>query len=378
MRLSQWFARDPRSRELLGALLIAITLFGANAAAAATYTVVDLATLSQGSASVVRGPNSAGVAVGGGTLVGASTSGPRRGLLFQNGTPARQLTGLAGSDDTTVFSLNDAGGFVGSSNTQTGVRAFAGTQAGGTRELPPLPGDTASIAYAVNNLGKAVGLSSGAAGERAVTWDANGAPTALPVFPGMVGSRASAINLRGDVVGVMRTAAARRPVAWPIGLAARELMLLAGHVTGEAFWVNTRGDAVGYSANASGARRATSWPFAGGVNDLGTLPGGSFSQAFHSNDAGEIVGASNSSAGDRAFLWTLSGGMQDLNSLIPPSPFVLTKAVGINNVGMIIATGHDATAGYHTTGGTGTPAHADAHERPIRVFLLIRSTGGAQ
>jgi probable HAF family extracellular repeat protein len=375
MRTYRWSVGARIFPPLLGALLLVAIFLSPAYSAAPTYTVIDLATLSQGTPSVVRGPNGAGVAVGGGTVVG-SASGPRRGLLFQSGTSARQIAGLPGSDDTTVYGLNDAGAVVGSSNTTTGVRAFAGTSAGTTRELPPLPGDTASIAYAVNNLGQAVGLSSGPSGERAVRWDANGSPAALPVFPAMIGSRASAINVRGDVVGVMRTTAARRPVAWPIGLQPRELMLLAGHVSGETFAVNTRGDAVGYSANVLGARRATSWPFAGGVVDLGTLPGGSFSQAFQGNDAGEIVGASNSSAGDRAFLWTLTGGMQDLNTLIPPSPFVLTKAVGINNVGMIIATGHDVTAGQ-TTRVTAEHAHDEAHELPIRVFLLIRA-GGVQ
>jgi probable HAF family extracellular repeat protein len=108
------------------------------------------------------------------------------------------------------------------------------------------------------------------------------------------------------------------------------------------------------------------------VVDIGTLPGGDFSQAFGINDAGDVVGASGSSAGDRAFLWTRASGIRDLNSLIPPSPFVLTKAAGINNLGMIVATGYDDPAG-HTSDGH---IH-ETHELPIRVFLLIRS-GGSQ
>lgn len=91
MRASQWFFRDGRSRDLLGSLLVAINLLAANAAAA-NYTVVDLATLSQGSPSVVRGPNSAGVAVGRGTLVGASAVVQAAPSSATAGGPAFTLT----------------------------------------------------------------------------------------------------------------------------------------------------------------------------------------------------------------------------------------------------------------------------------------------
>lgn len=347
--------------KLAGPLVIsAMLLAGANAVAQ-TYTVVDLATLEQGSSVVVNGPNSTGTAVGGGKLAG--TGNPRSGLLFQNPPAVRQITGLPGSDYATVFGLNDAGGFVGSSNTATAARAFAGTLTGALRELPPLAGHTASFAYAVNNLNQAVGFSSGAAGERAVIWDTNGIPTALPLAPGVTSSRATGVNERGDIAGVIGTAADARAVLWPGGQVANQLLPLAGHAISEAFDINARGDVVGYSGNASGSRRATLWPSNGAGVDLGTLPGGDFSQAFGNNDAGDIVGTSTSTAGDRAVRWT-SSGLQDLNSLIPPSPFVLTNAVGINNAGMIIATGHDVAAGH---------AHDDTHELPIRVFLLIRS-----
>ena len=67
-----------------------------------------------------------------------------------------------------------------------------------------------------------------------------------------------------------------------------------------------------------------------------------------------------------------SGAIKDLNSLIPPSTFMLTKAVGINNVGTIIATGHEVFAGH----GAGTSHEDQEHDLPVRVFLLIRSGGG--
>jgi probable HAF family extracellular repeat protein len=345
-------------------LIAAMSLIGVNAAAA-TYNLVELGTLSQGAWAVVRGPNSAGVAVGGGKLVGATND--RSGLVFQSGSAVRQIAGPAGTEDATVYGVNDAGGIVGSSNTATALRAFAATQAGGIRELPPLPGDIASVAYALNNLGQAVGYSSGASGQRAVIWDASGTPGPLPGPSGTSISWAVGVNEQGDIAGVVNTGASRRAVLWQGGQAARELAPVAGQSISEAAAINARGDVVGYSGTGSTGRRATAWPLGGAAVDLGTLPGGDFSQAFGVNDAGDVVGSTNSSAGDRAFLWTRSSGMQDLNALIPPSPFLLTRALGINNLGMIVATGYDPSA---------TPA-ADAHEHeghelPIRVFLLVR------
>jgi probable HAF family extracellular repeat protein len=352
---------------------VALAFFlGATGAGAATYNVIELTTLQQGHVPVVRGVNSAGVAVGGGKVLGNEARSGRRGLLIPRSGGAQQVAGLPGTDDTIVFDINDTGAFVGSSNQASNVRAFKGN-GGAVQELPALAGDNSSTAYSINNLGQAVGFSSGPSGQRAVSWDANGVARLLAVPAGVSLSRASGINVRGDIVGVVNTAAGRRPVIWPIGAqVATELMLLPGHVTGEAMAINNRGDAVGYSANAAALPRATLWPANAGPVDLGTLPGGTYSRALESNDAGLVVGAAGSGHESRAFVWTQASGMQDLNTLITPSNFLLTQAVGINNVGDILATGHDAVA-------HGQPGHAhvEAHDLPVRVFLLVR-TGGPQ
>lgn len=360
------------SLRLGGSLLAAAMSLCVAGAGAQTFRVIDLATLAQGNAAVVHGPNVAGAAVGAGTLASVrSAGGQRQGLWFESGA-TRLVNGPAGSDDTVIHGLNDSGGLVGSANTPDSLRAFSGTLSGASRELPPLVGDTASAAYGINNAGQGVGFSSGAGGQRAVVWDAGGTASVLPSLAGASSSRATGINDRGDVAGVARIAAVQRPVLWPGGQAPVELIPLSGNVSGEASAINARGDVVGYSAGASGARRATLWPWNGVAADLGTLPGGDFSQAFGINAGGDIVGASTSSAGSRAVLWMRSGGAQDLNSLIAPSGFVLTKAVGINDAGAILATGHDAVAGH----ATGPHTHEDEHDLPVRVFLLIRSGGG--
>lgn len=77
------------------------------------------------------------------------------------------------------------------------------------------------------------------------------------------------------------------------------------------------------------------------LTDLGDLPGGGDqSSAYGINDAGQVVGYSTATTGARAFLWSASGGMQDLNDLIDPaSGFTLTNARGINAGGQIAGYG---------------------------------------
>jgi probable HAF family extracellular repeat protein len=108
------------------------------------------------------------------------------------------------------------------------------------------------------------------------------------------------------------------------------------------------------------------WPSGGPIVDLGTLPGGDSSQSLGINNAGDVVGVSTSALGSRAFIWTPTAALRDLNDLIAPSAFVLTQAVGINAAGVIVAigrdVGHPQAAGDH-----------DAHESPLRIFLLLPS-----
>src|SRR5687767_9455573 len=136
---SIWLGRS--SLKLAGSLLIFAASFLGTHAVAQTYRLVELSTLSQGNATVVRGPNGHGTGVGGGAVVGARAGlGQRRGLIFESGG-VQQIAGLADSDDTVVFGLNDFGSFVGASNARIAVRGFAGTRGGAVRELPPLPGE---------------------------------------------------------------------------------------------------------------------------------------------------------------------------------------------------------------------------------------------
>lgn len=357
----RWSRREQRRAAGLAALLLT-----AAASAEAAFNLVDLATLAQGTSAVVRGPNAAGRAVGGGRLQqGASPAVTRQGLLFQ-ASGVVPVQGPDNSDFVTVFGINDLGALVGSSNTAAGVQGFLEAPGQPARRLEPLPGDGASMAFAINNHQQVVGFSSGPLGQRAVTWSATGTPSVLP-STGATSSRASGINDRGDVVGTVVTGGSRHPALWIASSAAQLLTLLPGHAIGEAAAVNGRGDVVGYSATADEVRRATLWPAGGVALDLGTLAGGTASHATGINSTGDVVGTSTSTRGSRAFLWTGRDGMQDLNTLLvsPPAGLVLTVAVGISDTGAIVAVGHQQEPGDADDG--------HAHEQPLRVFLLTRT-----
>jgi probable HAF family extracellular repeat protein len=112
----------------------------------------------------------------------------------------------------------------------------------------------------------------------------------------------------------------------------------------------------------------------GTVWELGTL-GGSQSWANGVNDTPQVVGRSLTSSGNQhAFLYTSSGGIQDLNSLaqnLPPG-VILAEATGINNAGMVVgqASGARGTAflydgEYHDLGTLKSPYNANSYAYAI-------------
>ena len=108
-----------------------------------------------------------------------------------------------------------------------------------------------------------------------------------------------------------------------------DLGVLRGDNESNAFAINSSGEVVGCSdtANAQGypctgtgpGQHAFLWTKSGGLQDLGTLSGGNISGALGINDLEQVVGYSNSKGvtgtNFHAFSWTASGGMSDLGVL---------------------------------------------------------------
>lgn len=98
------------------------------------------------------------------------------------------------------------------------------------------------------------------------------------------------------------------------------------------------------------------WSASGEVHDLGALPGDTFGAASKINLYGQVIGASGNTAAPpiysannwdprykivgRPFIWSESGGMRDLNTLISPdSGWILNSASDINGWGQIVGEG---------------------------------------
>lgn len=104
---------------------------------------------------------------------------------------------------------------------------------------------------------------------------------------------------------------------------------------GYAYAINASGQIAG---SAWSSNKAVLWNPDGSMTKLGVL-GGTYSFASALNDSGTVVGQSDTTAsGPHAFVWTVKGGMQDLNALIPAnfqSQWTLYSSVAVNNAGQI-------------------------------------------
>ena len=109
-----------------------------------------------------------------------------------------------------------------------------------------------------------------------------------------------------------------------------ELGVLPGGFASEGWGVNGSGSVVGVSLSAAG-ERAFIWTATGGMQDLGSL-GGTNSSAVAINETGTVVGYADSASGASvAFRWTASDGMQPLGG-------VESKANDVNGAGVVVGT----------------------------------------
>jgi probable HAF family extracellular repeat protein len=112
----------------------------------------------------------------------------------------------------------------------------------------------------------------------------------------------------------------------------QDLNTLGGSFS-QALGVNSMRQVVGVSETASGDQHAFLWTESGGMEDLGTLGGMSIATGI--NDQGQVVGYTEAYSTVVAFLWTREEGMVVLPPLEGADGWV---AFGINNKGQVVGT----------------------------------------
>lgn len=317
-----------------------------------------------------------------GGVVGSGTGFPTIGIGVNN---AGQVTGRYYASPGVARAFRTAPG---------------GTTSNPGANLGVAAGFTGSLGTAINASGQVVGVNQGVIPFRAFRTSATGLisdpGTDLGVLPGMVSSWAHGINASGQAVG-SSSASGPSPLVFPFRTSATGLVSDAGTnlgsfggTQGDAFGINDAGQVTGYSnipgeiphafrttstgtlsnpgadigtlgfssrgraINAAGQVTGDSQLVAGGPQhafrttanglvsdpgaDLGVLPGYSDSIGTSINALGVVAGYLVNFPETRAFIYDTQ--WRDLNNLIEPgSGWVLTRALGINDIGMITGEG---------------------------------------
>jgi probable HAF family extracellular repeat protein len=329
------------------------------------YVAIEYARIDNpGAIQVIRSMNSANEVAGGFQTNRRNASSA---LILSGNSSIEEVASEQGTGNSVAYGINDQGEIAGAYNTSISQRPFRAVRRAGFQELALPTGSNSGIAYAINEVGEAAGYAGGAAGIRPVWWTRRGEVQLLQ-SAGNLPTRALDLNDRGDVVGVAG-GQPKAAVFWPRKGGLVSLGTLAGFTHSEAVSISENGNIVGVASgfgSSTNRSRAILWqPGSLAIQDLGVLSGGTDSRARDVNNRGEVVGRSTSAKGSRAFIWTASTGMLDLNGFVNVPGLVMTDALSINKKGDIVVMGQDA----------GADAHGEAHEHEDhhaarRIFVL--------
>ena len=247
------------------------------------------------------------------------------------------LDGGSSAPNSTALAVNGSQQIVGETFTNTTQHAFLWTSSLGMQDLGTLGGDF-SVAYGINELGGVVGVSTTTATGfgHAFLWTQSGGMQDLGVLDvgSNSGSIAYAINDHGTVVGGSTGKDGHLvAVFWANGQI-HVLTGLARNPASSAYGINKLNQIVGAdSVPKSADTNAFLWTRTGGVQDLEFLAGTSSGTASGINSSGELAGYDVMPDGvQEAFVWTSSGGIQGLGTLGGPS----SAATGINDSGQVV------------------------------------------
>lgn len=289
-----------------------------------------------------------------------------RTLLFGTGS-----VGTAWTASTGLFSLGQFGGVHGTiaySASNDGVivgvgaaasaneQAWRWTQSTGFQGLGYLQGTTKSRAYDITADGKTI---VGVSGNQAYRWTDSTGMQSLGSASFLASSSAQAVSSNGLVIageGGGVGGALNAAWVWSDGEYTDLGHLGAGRYT-RLFNLSADGStAVGWSMNEDFKFEAYRWTADVGMMALGGFdPGTGFFESFATDasaDGSIIVGSSRAVNDYRAFIWTESTGMLDLETYLTDKfgmnfdGWILQEAQGISDDGTVI-TGY----GYNASGG---------------------------
>ena len=351
-------------KKFIPIMLLAVgILASAVVLAAQTYTITDLGVLKGDNESNGFWINNFGEVVGcadTATSEGYPCTGTVPGqhaFFWSKSSGMKDLGTVSGGSVSGAIGINDLGAVVGYSNIKgqpaTNFVAFQWTSSGGMANLGTIPGGSSSAAFSINSSGVISGDSFNSAGTVYATKWTNQKIGNMGGMSKAIFNAGLSINDSGQIVGEAVFSYGppfkSRGFSWISGSGFRDLGTLSGGVTSIANAINSSGVIAGQSDGTStgGHWHAVMWDTAYKIHDLGVLSGGNYSIAFAINDSNVVVGYGNlSNNAAHAMIWTSSGGMKDLNSLIPAnSGWVLINANAINKLGQI--TGYGTIKGYN-------------------------------
>lgn len=336
---------------------LVILAFSTLAMAQSSYTVTDLGALPGFSSSYAGDNNNSGLVTGCSDnsvfpTVPCTANIPSDAFLWSSSTGMVDLGNLPGNDLSIGYVVSDSSVVVGySASTQTGNgHGFVWTHSAGMIDLGTLPGgDGFSLADAITSKGVIAGESLIPGGAvHVVLWIPSSGVYqihdigSLPQAPY---SYAYDINENLQVTGIAYfnpTFTRYHAFLWSRSAGWKDLGTLPGGSNSQGIWMNNAGVVVGTSTSTAYPNGVTVyWDTTGTIHSIGTLPGGTSSSPGFISDTNQILGQSTVTGGaNHAYIWTLKTGMQDLNTMIPPtSGWVLIHAASINNAGQIVGYG---------------------------------------
>lgn len=266
-----------------------------------------------------------GVSDDGKTVVGTKISGSSEEAF--RWTSSGGLVGLGdlsgGSFTSRALDVSaDGSVVVGYSFSSNGIEAFRWTNVGGMQGLGDLPGGAfGSNAEASSADGRTtVGYSQGVQ-RQAVRWDAVGNMHLVPT--GELGGTAAGISADGTTVVGQRYNAnlTREAFLWNASMGTQGLGDLPGGSFSSAAAAASAdgGSVVGYGIDSMMKPVAFRWNSSDGMQSLGRLP--DFQSSFASSVSGDgniVVGLGFQEPSDnlQAFIWSATGGLMSLQSML--------------------------------------------------------------